>query len=119
MLQGSKEVILLIILYNILSQKQWSEKLNQAKNLEAAEAMKWCDLVACSSWLAQPAFYRTQDLLPRDGIVYNWLSLLTSISNQESALLACLQYIHINIYLQLGLFLSDDTRLCFFFSIFY
>ena len=53
MLQGSKEVILLIILYNILSQKQWGEKLNQAKNLEAAasaEAMKWCDLVACSSW---------------------------------------------------------------------
>jgi hypothetical protein len=32
-----------------------------------AEVTEGCSLLACLTWLAQPALYRTQDYQPRDG----------------------------------------------------
>ena len=56
---GRKGLISLTGPWNIHGPKQLRQGLTQGRNLEAgddAEATEECCLLACSSWLAQPAF---------------------------------------------------------------
>jgi hypothetical protein len=41
-----------------------------------AEAMEGCSLLACFSWLAQPALLKNQDYQPRDGTTHKGTSSL-------------------------------------------
>ena len=56
---GGKGLTQLTLLHCSLSLKKSGQELKQRRNLEAGadtEAMEGCCLLACSPWLAQPAF---------------------------------------------------------------
>jgi hypothetical protein len=50
-----------------------------------AEAMEEHGLLACSPWLPELAFYKTQGHLPRGGTVHSVMGTLRSIINQDYA----------------------------------
>jgi hypothetical protein len=54
-----KGLLTLFLHIAVLHKKKSGQELKQGRNLEAganAEAMEGCYLLACSSWLALPAF---------------------------------------------------------------
>ena len=70
---GKKEFVHLMLPHHN-SLKEVRTGTQAGKNLEAdAEAMEGCCLLACSSWLSQPACYRTHDHQSRGGPTHNGL----------------------------------------------
>lgn len=72
--------------YNSITEKTSQHRLKQEAWKQVLK-QESC-LLAWSSQLSQPAFYRTQDHLPRDSTIYSGLDSPTAIVNQEQT---CLQ----------------------------
>lgn len=69
------------------------------------------DLLACSSWLPQPALLCNGDI-PRDDTIHSGLSLPPSIINQENVSQSCLQANAMKANPQLSSLFLDDSSLC-------
>ena len=65
----------------VYQQRKPGQDLDQTGQNDA-EAMEGCCSLACSSWLAQPAFLYTQDRPPRGGTVLNGLGSPPSITEK-------------------------------------